>query len=208
MHLRSLRIRGFRNFADLTIDPFPTPAVIVGENGAGKTNLLYALRLVLDPGLADRYRQLQADDVYDSGPTLAQGVTVVIQVELAGFDDDLDARSELEGAIVSADGDPMVARLTYLFQPKTSLGVVLGTPFERELTPDDYLWTIYGADDPDYAMPAAKRYASLSVLQAMRDAESDLQRGDRNPLTQLLRELPPSEKNLARALVRQPPLAV
>ncbi|MCZ7421118.1 AAA family ATPase [Verrucosispora sp. WMMA2121] len=200
MHLRSLRIRGFRNFADLAIDPFPTPAVIVGENGAGKTNLLYALRLVLDPGLADRYRQLQADDVHSSGSTLAQGVTVTIQVELAGFDDDLDARSELEGAIVSADGDSMVARLTYLFQPKTSLGVVLGMPFERELTPDDYLWTIYGADDPDNAMPAAKRYASLSVLQAMRDAESDLQRGDRNPLTQLLRELPPSEKNLARAL--------
>ncbi|MGW6769236.1 AAA family ATPase [Streptomyces sp. NPDC055037] len=35
--------RNFRNFEDLTIDPFPSPAVIVGENAVGKSNLLAAL---------------------------------------------------------------------------------------------------------------------------------------------------------------------
>lgn len=58
MQLSRVRVRNFRNFEDLTIDPFPSPAVIVGENGVGKSNLLAALRLVLDPDLLDRHRVL------------------------------------------------------------------------------------------------------------------------------------------------------
>ncbi|MDQ0605563.1 recombinational DNA repair ATPase RecF [Streptomyces canus] len=56
MQLSRVRVKNFRNFEDLTIDPFPSPAVIVGENGVGKSNLLAALRLVLDPDLLDRHR--------------------------------------------------------------------------------------------------------------------------------------------------------
>ncbi|MBM9624748.1 hypothetical protein [Streptomyces zhihengii] len=33
MQLRRVRIQNFRNFRDLVIEPFPTPAVVVGENG-------------------------------------------------------------------------------------------------------------------------------------------------------------------------------
>jgi AAA domain-containing protein len=39
VRISRVRIENFRNFADLVIDPFPTPAVIVGENGVGKTAL-------------------------------------------------------------------------------------------------------------------------------------------------------------------------
>lgn len=200
MRLRRVRIRGFRNFADLTIDPFPTPAVIVGENGVGKTNLLHGLRLVLDPDLPDRRRRLQPDDIHDGGPSLPEGVEVFVKVELTDFDDDPDARSELDGAIVAVE--PLVARLTYLFRPKKSLGVVLGAAPARPLTPDDYEWTIYGAKDPSNAMLAAKRYAGLSVLPALRDAEGDLGRADRSPLTRLLRELPPGQANVDKALLK------
>lgn len=60
-----MRVRKFRNFFDLTIDPFPTPAGIVNE--VGKNNLLRALRLVLDPDLPDRRRRLRPDDVPATG---------------------------------------------------------------------------------------------------------------------------------------------
>jgi putative ATP-dependent endonuclease of OLD family len=70
-----------RNFRDLTIGPFPSPAVIVGENGIGKSNLLHALRLVLDPDSPDRQRELVSDDVYDQGPSLARGVDVGVEWE-------------------------------------------------------------------------------------------------------------------------------
>lgn len=198
MQLRKVRIRNFRNFADVTIDPFPTPAVIVGENGAGKSNLLHALRLVLDPDLPDRRRRLQPDDVHDGAPSLSEGVEVLVEVELTDFDDDLDARSELDGAIIATD--PLVARLTYLLRPKKSLGVVLGTTPPRPLTPDDYEWTIFGAANPANAMLGAKRYAAMSVLPALRDAERDLDRADRSPLTLLLRDKPPAQANIDKTL--------
>ncbi|MEU1893858.1 ATP-dependent nuclease [Streptomyces pristinaespiralis] len=198
MQLRRVRIRNFRNFGDVVVDPFPTPAVVVGENGVGKSNLLHALRLVLDPDLPDRRRLIQADDVHDGVPSLAEGTEVSVEVELTGFDDDLSARSELDGAIVSFD--PLVARLTYLYRPKRSLAGPSGNGKEEPLTPDDYEWTIYGGTDPRNTMLGAKRYAALSVLPALRDAESDLARADRSPLTSLLKELPPSQDNIDKTL--------
>jgi predicted ATP-binding protein involved in virulence len=38
LHLSRVEIKNFRNFNHLTLDPFPGRAVIVGENGVGKTN--------------------------------------------------------------------------------------------------------------------------------------------------------------------------
>lgn len=39
--------------------------VVVGENRVGKSNLLYALQLVLDPTLPDSARQLGLSDFWD-----------------------------------------------------------------------------------------------------------------------------------------------
>ena len=52
VHISRVLIRNFRNFKDLEINPFPRHAVIVGENGVGKSNLLHALRLPPRPGPA------------------------------------------------------------------------------------------------------------------------------------------------------------
>lgn len=221
MQLSRVRIRNFRNFEDLTIDPFPSPAVIVGENGVGKSNLLAALRLVLDPDLLDRHRALGADDIRDGGPRLAQGVEVSVEIELSGFDGDLDARSVLDGAIVSLE--PLTARLTYLFRPrrrpvtaaassrpsaaKTRVGQDSAQQSqeapdaaEEILTASDYEWTIFGGTDPGNSMRNVKRYAAFSVLPALRDTEQDLGRPERSPLTRLLRELPPAPENLEKTL--------
>ncbi|MGW7282162.1 ATP-dependent nuclease [Streptomyces sp. NPDC054844] len=200
VRLSKVRIVNFRNFRDLVIDPFPTPAVIVGENGVGKSNLLYALRLVLDPDLSNRWRRLQADDIHDSAPPLPQGVEVRVEVELADFDDDDDAIATLDGAIITEDGQPRVARLTYLFQPKLAVGAVFGAQPSEPLTPDDYSWTIYGGDDAGVDMRHAKEYVPLSVLPALRDAEGDFSRADRSPLVRLLRERPPAPDIVASTL--------
>ncbi|MFF5512102.1 ATP-dependent endonuclease [[Kitasatospora] papulosa] len=222
MQLSRVRVRNFRNFEDLTIDPFPSPAVIVGENGVGKSNLLAALRLVLDPDLLDRHRVLGSDDICDGGPTLAQGVEVWVEVDLSGFDDNLDARSVLDGAIIRLD--PLTARLTYLFRPRRrpagdgaattgpstpEAGAIKdsarqsaqdGDAAEDVLTAADYEWTIFGGTDPGNSMRNVKQYASFSVLPALRDTEQDLGRPERSPLTRLLRELPPAPEILTQTL--------
>ncbi|NEB04257.1 AAA family ATPase [Streptomyces sp. SID13726] len=202
VRLSKIRIVNFRNFRDLVIDPFPTPAVIVGENGVGKSNLLYALRLVLDPDLSNRWRRLQADDIHDGAPRLSQGVEVRVEVELADFDDDDDAIATLDGAIITEEGQPRIARLTYLFQPKLAVGAVFGAQSSQPLTPDDYTWTIYGGDDAGAGvdMRHAKDYVPLSVLPALRDAEGDFSRADRSPLVRLLRERPPAPDIVASTL--------
>lgn len=49
LFVRSLRLTDFRNYASVRLDLEPTPVVLVGDNGSGKTNLLEAVSL-LGPG--------------------------------------------------------------------------------------------------------------------------------------------------------------
>jgi len=64
MRLSRIRIKNFRNFKSLNVR-LGEHAVILGENKVGKTNLLFALRLILDPSLPDSARQLRLDDFWD-----------------------------------------------------------------------------------------------------------------------------------------------
>ena len=46
MQIEKVRIKGFRNFVDEEI-VFAQQTLIIGPNDIGKTNLLYALRILL-----------------------------------------------------------------------------------------------------------------------------------------------------------------
>lgn len=52
MHITKVKIVGFRNFRDAEIN-FEKQTLIIGSNDVGKTNLIYALRILLDRGLSD-----------------------------------------------------------------------------------------------------------------------------------------------------------
>ena len=53
MRLEKLRIKGFRNFNDTEI-VYQEKSLIIGANDVGKTNLIYALRLLFDQTLSER----------------------------------------------------------------------------------------------------------------------------------------------------------
>ena len=55
--MRQLRLTDFRNYRQLRLDCGPEPVVLVGANGAGKTNLLEALSF-LAPGRGLRRARL------------------------------------------------------------------------------------------------------------------------------------------------------
>lgn len=75
--------------------------MIVGENGVSKSNLLHALRLVLDPVLPGSARQLRSEDIWEgSASTLASDVIVSVEVELQGYVDDDDAKAVLSSCTV------------------------------------------------------------------------------------------------------------
>jgi chromosome segregation protein len=68
MFLRSIRIRGFKSFADTTtLDFIPGISVIVGPNGSGKSNLVDAIAWVLGEQGARALRGGQMADVIFAG---------------------------------------------------------------------------------------------------------------------------------------------
>lgn len=184
LHVSRVQITNYRNFANLELDPFPPHAVVVGENGVGKSNLLSAMRLVLDPTLSEVARVLRAEDVWDGHPTgLAGGAEVTVTVDLTGFEHDEAAKAVLSDCLVSVD--PYVARLNYRFAPVSS-----GLNQEGALlTVDDYEARLFARDDETVDVRRARRYVSMRVLPALRDAEGDLRTWRTNPLKALMDEL-------------------
>src|SRR5438105_9757597 len=119
MRLSRIRIENFRNFKLLDIS-LSEHAVIVGENKIGKSNLLYALRLVLDPSLPDSARQLREEDFWDGIPRpLKQDDRILISVEFSDFENNINELAALAEHLVGVT--PMTSRLTYVFQPLPSL---------------------------------------------------------------------------------------
>jgi putative ATP-dependent endonuclease of OLD family len=61
MKINWIKINGFRNFVDETIY-FAEKTLIIGANDVGKSNLLYALRLLFDRGISERDLELTDSD--------------------------------------------------------------------------------------------------------------------------------------------------
>ena len=61
MLLESVSIKGFRNYADACIH-FTKSTLIVGANNSGKSNLLFAMRILFDPTLSVKDFELSDDD--------------------------------------------------------------------------------------------------------------------------------------------------
>ena len=88
MELAGISISNFRNFAALDVS-LAGNVVVVGENRVGKSNLLYALRLLLDPTLPDSARQLAFSDFWDGLDVPATNNKITIAVEITDFEADL-----------------------------------------------------------------------------------------------------------------------
>lgn len=63
MKLSAVKLKGFRNFKDATIN-FEEKTLIIGANDVGKTNLLWAIRLLLDRKLNDFDIEPKDSDFY------------------------------------------------------------------------------------------------------------------------------------------------
>lgn len=63
MHFDHIYIKGFRNFKEVTVN-FNKHSLVIGANDVGKTNLIYAMRLLLDKGFSDYDFELSESDFY------------------------------------------------------------------------------------------------------------------------------------------------
>jgi putative ATP-dependent endonuclease of the OLD family len=178
MRLTRVIIKNFRNFKFLDVK-LGEHAVILGENKVGKTNLLFALRLILDPSLPDSMRRLRFDDFWDGLPRpLKLDDVIEISVEFRGFENRENLLAVLADHLVKPD--PLIARITYRYQPIAGLK-------DAPKSESDYEFVIFGGNRPDNAVGYdLRRWMPLDLFPALRDAEADLARWSRSPLRPLL----------------------
>ena len=177
MHLSRIRVTNFRNFSDFDVT-LGGNVVVVGENRVGKSNLLYALRLIFDPTLPDSARELSRSDFWDGLGTPAAKDKIVVSVEIRDFEEDLDVLAVLTDFRI--DDDPATVRLTYEFRARADL--------EGEPAADsDFEFVCYGGESEakDFGYNLRRRI-TMDVLPALRDAEDDLAIWRRSPMRPLI----------------------
>ncbi len=178
MRLSRIRIKNFRNFKNLNVR-LGEHAVILGENKVGKTNLLFALRLILDPSLPDSVRQLRLDDFWDGlERPLKEDDVIEIALEFSDFEENENLLAILADSLVKPD--PMVARITYRFQPISGLEAA-------PRSEADYEFIVFGGERTENTIGyELRRWMPMDLFPALRDAEGDLARWARSPFRPLL----------------------
>lgn len=177
MYIKRLQIENFRNFQKLDV-ALHGDIVVLGENQVGKSNLLYALRLIFDSGLPDSARQLSRSDFWDGLEELTHVEEIIISVDIGDFDDDMDILAVLTD--FRLNDDPQTVRLSYKFSPKAELE-------EQPSCDEDYEFICFGGENETNIFGhALRRRIMIEVLPALRDAEGDLAVWRRSPLKPLI----------------------
>lgn len=80
MYISRLVIKNYRNYQEIDL-PMHRQNIIVGANKVGKSNLISAIRLAIDPNLQPQSRKLNAADFWDGEGEPFDGRQIIIVVE-------------------------------------------------------------------------------------------------------------------------------
>ena len=183
MYISRIQIKNFRNFRSLDVNLGQT-SVVVGENNVGKSNLILALRLILDPRLSDSLRMLREEDFWAGLAEPVKSKEIIeVSIEFQDFQNESSVFAVLQSFCIPAQVVD-TARLTYRFKPKSSLSN------DRDPTIDDYEFVVFGGvDEKNRIGFDVRRWIPIEVLPALRDAESDLSAWRHSPLRPLVERL-------------------
>ncbi len=89
--LKQITIEGFRSISDQIIIKFPEnkPVVLIGENNAGKSNIIRAIELMFGE-FHPKYKNLEDYDYYQRNPSNP----VIIEAKVSGFNEKLGRAEE------------------------------------------------------------------------------------------------------------------
>lgn len=184
MRISYVCIKNFRNFKKCEVN-LGQNIVLIGENKAGKSNFITALRLVLDPL---QNRQLEADDFWGGSGYPFDGRSIQVTVRITDFggeNPDLVPLTWLSSCLIAKD--PPVAQLTYLYYPDVNEDDQQSFPMQY--TADDYKWMIYSKDDrtPMKSLSGMWQDMPLNFINALRDIARDSNVWSRSPLNELIK---------------------
>lgn len=164
MHISKLTVVNYRNFANTTLIFSKGVNTIIGENGAGKTNLFRAIRLLLDDTMVRSAFRLEESD-FHRGLDEWRGHWIIISLEFneIGPDEAIQALF-LHGAGVVAGG--AIGRATYnlIFRPSKEVRLKLANledgdlaglaVIRQEITIADYETVFTGRSNADFGNDA------------------------------------------------------
>jgi len=175
MNIKNIAIKNFRNFNDFSIDFSKGFQTIIGENNIGKSNLYWAIRLILDRELSYNARNLDIKDFHGFKKEVAIDDHVIISIEL--YSENLASFPTFHSFKTS----DTTARITYLFAHKSKF-------IEDDVVPDkielsQFKWQLFGSGNSlvigDILTLQSIRFSDLDginlyYINAFRNINSDL----------------------------------
>lgn len=169
MHISKLTLVNYRNFANTTLRFNKGVNTIIGENGAGKTNVLRAIRLLLDDSMVRASYKLDESDFY-RGLGNWRGHWIIISVEF----EEISADEAMQALFVHGTGVGqalgMIGRATYnlIFRPNKQIRMNLAALEDGDaagmnaildrVTINDYETQFTGRSVADFADRAVYRH--------------------------------------------------
>ncbi|EJG0714613.1 AAA family ATPase [Vibrio parahaemolyticus] len=171
MYLDELRVKGFRCFDEEFKIPFsPGLNVIVGENGAGKTAIISAIRQLFQDSESGRY-SISQDDFYSA---FTQGSPIAPSFSI---------KAHFKGL----DSDEKVALLPWSGSTDTA---VLNLQAENREVRGRYKKLVWGGSSRSTQFdPELLDLIQCIYLPPLRDAESKLTNGRQSRLSKLLKAI-------------------
>ncbi len=174
--ISKVHIKNYRNFNNVEFN-LKSKSVIIGENGVGKSNLLKALQLILDPSFSEEDRHLDETDFFDGlEKPMENAEEIIISIFVDGYNQAKNLLCQLTDAIVAIDGKKLL-KITYKFYLDKS-------PNGKS----KYRYIIFkGNDENNFFTYEDRKYINLKVIKAIRDVENEMRNGKTSPLSKLLK---------------------
>ncbi|MBS4086656.1 MAG: AAA family ATPase [Gammaproteobacteria bacterium] len=169
MHISKMTLVNYRNFSNTTLKFQRGVNTIIGENGSGKSNILRAIRLLLDDTMVRASYRLEESDFCRSLGEW-RGHWIIISVEFEDISADEAVQALFLHGTAALEGGPL-AKATYnlIFRPKKEIRLKLAAldVFDDEelkeirntITIDDYETVFTGRSSADFSDPSV--YQSL-----------------------------------------------
>jgi predicted ATP-dependent endonuclease of OLD family len=164
MYISNLSIRNFRNFRNVSLDFQQGVNTIIGENGSGKTNLLFALRLLIDESLPRGIKLYESD--FNRFVQPWRGHWIIIQIRFSELSNEEESQAIAMHKVGSMDEyDSTTGSYSLIFRPNDVKRKELFDYSEEDdkdeaglaaildnITLDDYELTFRGRGNVDFSI--------------------------------------------------------
>lgn len=164
VHISKLTLVNYRNFKNATLQFQRGVNTIIGENGSGKSNILRAIRLLLDDNMVRSAHRLEVSD-FSRSLGQWQGHWIIISMEFEDISTDEAVQALfLHGTAQLGTGPVAKATYNLIFRPKKEIRLKLAAlgifdddklaEIRSKITIDDYETIFTGRSSANFSDPA------------------------------------------------------